>query len=420
MLAPRILHFAGSQIFWDCSTLSACETFPHGLPHSLDAHASTDRHWRGRMQLASPDKSSDEQPLIGEDDDSMETFWRAAVLSYTSCDLTNQGDKSIAIWSIAKLVRDILGETYGGGLWEANLEEQLAWHVRDPAPVDLGRIHELQHLYPSWSWASIKGPVVAHNRLARARQYVVTNHTGDAIAFQSQYEGEKHEPKLLRLPMDMLGYVAEGTLAQISGSYCLNLDLPADDLHIPATCFNVFLDESPTDTSEFVQATYPFIVLAASATSADGTRPGLTSQQRSSGNSAWPRNQSDSHVAVPRQQAKSSPITYSGIGLLLEPVTAYKARQDVALGKLLREVVSRSPDRSWPDPPYGQGKSLVDRTTDVRLLVGTLRKTLRYVEEQGCQKDSLVRRVGAIQFRDIGERAWEAMTRDGKSKIWLD
>ena len=419
MLAPRILHFASSQIFWDCSTLSACETFPHGLPHALDARASTDRHWRGRMQSASSGQSGDHQTLVGEDDDSIETFWRAAVLNYTSCNLTNQGDKSVAIWSIAKLVRDILGEKYGAGLWEANLEEQLAWHVRDPAPVGLGRIHELQHLYPSWTWASIKGPIIAHNRLARARQYVVTNHAGGATSFQSRYEEEKYEPKLIRVPMDLLGYLAQGTLSpQTSGSYCLKLELPGVAQHLSATNFNVFLDEVPADGSNFAKATYSFVVLAASAVSVDGSRPGLTSHQRSSGNSAWPRNQSDAQIAAPKQEAKPSPVTYSGIGLLLEPVAAYKPRQDEALA-ILEEEISSCPDESWTKAPYGC-KSLKDKREDLRLLTGTLNKLLHYVEEQKCSKQSLFRRIGAVKFHNVDERVWEAIAEDGKHKIWLD
>ncbi|OAG01999.1 HET-domain-containing protein [Paraphaeosphaeria sporulosa] len=206
MLSPRILHFAASQIFWDCSTLSACEALPRGLPHSLDAKASTDRHWRGRMQRMPADTPQKyDEPIVGASDDSIEIFWRSALLRYTSCNLTNQGDKSVAIWSIAKLVRDILGERYGGGLWEANLEEQLAWHSHDVVFEGDARLPELQSRYPSWSWASMKGPIVAHSRLSTARQYVVENHVGDAITFESHFKDKDNEPILERIPMALSG-----------------------------------------------------------------------------------------------------------------------------------------------------------------------------------------------------------------------
>jgi hypothetical protein len=92
-------------------------------------------------------------------------------------------------------VRDNLGEKYDGGLWEANLEEQLAWHARDLVKEGCSRISELQIRYPNWSWVSMKGPIVARSRLSNARQYIITNHAGDAISFQSHFEHGNQEPK---------------------------------------------------------------------------------------------------------------------------------------------------------------------------------------------------------------------------------
>ncbi|KAI4909280.1 hypothetical protein J4E90_007977 [Alternaria incomplexa] len=152
ILSPRILHFTKHQIFWDCGTLSACEVFPKGLPFPLDHKASTDRHWRGRLAKSTISSNA----LIGvNDNESSYTFWMSAVQNYTECELTNQGDKTIAIWSIAKLLRDFMNEQYAVGMWSEALEEQLAWRVRDTKSCK--RIPELDVNIPSWSWASIKG-----------------------------------------------------------------------------------------------------------------------------------------------------------------------------------------------------------------------------------------------------------------------
>jgi hypothetical protein len=175
MLAPRLLHFAQHQIFWDCATTSACEALPSGLPQPLDTTAGTDRHWRGRLQESD---SLRHRPLAGAADDSLERFWKAAVRSYTACELTKGRDKLIAIWGIAKLVRDASGEVYGPGLWERNLEEQLAWRVVE-CEAD-GRPEEQSHV-PSWSWASVKGVVEVRDRMPRWR--VVRGHEGEPIAF---------------------------------------------------------------------------------------------------------------------------------------------------------------------------------------------------------------------------------------------
>jgi hypothetical protein len=179
MLAPRVLHFAHNQIFWDCGTLSACESLPKGLPLPLDDVASTDRHWRGRLQESS---SLAHKPLSGANDDSLEGFWAASVLNYTKCELTSQSDKSKAIWSIAKLVRDASGDEYGAGLWAMALEEQLSWKVA--SAKESIRSVDLQESQPSWSWTSIQGAILLPERVIANYCYRVKGHDGNAIAFK--------------------------------------------------------------------------------------------------------------------------------------------------------------------------------------------------------------------------------------------
>jgi hypothetical protein len=181
MLAPRILHFTHNQVFWDCGTLSACESFPKGLPLPLDDVASTDRHWRGRLQESS---SLAHAPLSGANDDSLESFWSASVLNYTKCNLTSQSDKSVAIWSIAKLVRDASDDDYGAGLWAKALEEQLSWKVA--SAKDSIRSVDLQAKQPSWSWTSIQGAVLLPERVKAKHCYRVKGQDGGAIAFNTK------------------------------------------------------------------------------------------------------------------------------------------------------------------------------------------------------------------------------------------
>ena len=130
MLSSRIIHFTQSQVFWDCSTMSACEKLPEGIPFALSALVTTDRRWRERLQRSGASK----EQTLPVDEDSLEAFWRSAVMNYTSCDLINQADKMFAIWSVAKLVRDHLKnhDQYDCGLWARSLHEQLAWKVNKP------------------------------------------------------------------------------------------------------------------------------------------------------------------------------------------------------------------------------------------------------------------------------------------------
>lgn len=182
MLSSRILHFARHQVFWDCPSLSACETLPAGLPTPMDNAAGPDRHWRGRLQ----EPEDNHEPLAGANDQSMEAFWKLAVHKYTSCNLTKGRDKLIAMWGIAKLVRDIMGIEYGEGLWEDNLEDQLAWRVEEckltQRPSESIK-DNLKRDIPSWSWASMDGTIMVPDRLSDQLHFKVCDHDGQPLTF---------------------------------------------------------------------------------------------------------------------------------------------------------------------------------------------------------------------------------------------
>lgn len=158
--------------------MSACESLPAGLPLPLDRRSAMDRHWRGRLQEGSTRGSI---PLRGANDDSLEDFWKSAVEDYTNLKLTHQSDKRVAIWSVAKLVRDAVDEEYVVGLWKGALEEQLAWRVADCTTAERPK---LLATIPSWSWASIEGRIlIAERSEQRKRFYRVTDHAGNPLSF---------------------------------------------------------------------------------------------------------------------------------------------------------------------------------------------------------------------------------------------
>lgn len=196
MLSPRILHFSRNQVFWECSTITACEGLPSGLPPLSNTTAVNVRNWRARLQVG---LAVHHRPLAGRDDVSMETLWKNAVREYTRCQLTVAVDKLNAIWSVAKLVKDALSEDYQAGLWSGNLEEQLAWKVVDcrqsnGEPCVKIKVPDI----PTWSWASLHGMIEPRDRSrgsgALQRVYHVVNHTGAKIAFQTKTGRSRSEP----------------------------------------------------------------------------------------------------------------------------------------------------------------------------------------------------------------------------------
>ncbi|KAH6638301.1 heterokaryon incompatibility protein-domain-containing protein [Boeremia exigua] len=171
MLSPRILHFTRGQVFWDCPSLSACESLPAGLPKPMDKTSKPDRHWRGRLQ--EPEGSRD---LAGPNDQPLSVYWQSAVRNYTSCNLTQRSDKLIALWGIAKLIKDSMGVEYGEGLWEDNLEDQLAWRVAE-CKLKERPVTERRKI-PSWSWASMDGEIIIADRLSDKSHRTVCDHNG--------------------------------------------------------------------------------------------------------------------------------------------------------------------------------------------------------------------------------------------------
>ncbi|KAK1985878.1 heterokaryon incompatibility protein [Colletotrichum cereale] len=189
LLSPRLLHFGAGQVFWDCAALSASEALPDGLPPALDA-AATHRSWRRQLQGAALSVAS----LAGSTSDSLRGFWTDAVRAYTVCDLTYPSDRLKAVWGVAKLVRDALGEEYGAGLWTNGLHEQLAWRVAGRGASGGG---EREARFPSWSWASVKGAVeIAPPVPDLPRFYTASGHDRGPVRFLlkngifGRFEGE--------------------------------------------------------------------------------------------------------------------------------------------------------------------------------------------------------------------------------------
>jgi hypothetical protein len=162
--------------------MSACEILPDGLPNALDVAAASERHWRARLQITEEGKIP-----TGSADDSIEQFWKNAVRSYTACVLSQNKDRMVAIWSVAKLVRDEMRrdykvQDYGAGLWSSRLHAQLAWRVMNPAKAE--RVPELNK-YPTWSWASLIGEIEVQDRApVENRLYSLVGHDGQALRFK--------------------------------------------------------------------------------------------------------------------------------------------------------------------------------------------------------------------------------------------
>jgi hypothetical protein len=159
MLAPRILQFGKTQVYWSCSALFACESLPHGAL-SPEGEAVT---YGTNLKELKP-LVSGALPLPGPDD--LADLWFCVVLGYSGCELTFSRDKLVALSGVAQLFRQVTGDRYLAGLWRSSMTVFLCWrrlnsdgNPAKPRP---------EYCAPTWSWASIDGQV---DLLANERAY---------------------------------------------------------------------------------------------------------------------------------------------------------------------------------------------------------------------------------------------------------
>ncbi|KAL0930572.1 heterokaryon incompatibility protein [Colletotrichum truncatum] len=151
-LAPRLLHFAGSQLLWECHETDKCEGFPHGIPF----HESTKN--LDRLMAASDEtkKRLSEEPHCRNSNrlgDETLSLWQDVMSHYGYRQFTRPSDKLYAISGVAKLFQEVTGQEYLAGLWRSRILEQLDWYVEEPTAASA------TYRAPSWSWASIDGEV---------------------------------------------------------------------------------------------------------------------------------------------------------------------------------------------------------------------------------------------------------------------
>ncbi len=157
LLAPRVIHFTEDQVFWECFTEHKCEGFPLGIPF-FSSLKDFDTLWKDSKSSGIP------QNVV-----SLQTFnlWNDLVEEYSKYAFTRQSDKLIAFSGLSRLFHDTTRDEYLAGLWRSRLAEHLDWRVYKPAPRCAS-----EYRAPSWSWASLNGPVRPHGLSARTNMQV--------------------------------------------------------------------------------------------------------------------------------------------------------------------------------------------------------------------------------------------------------
>ncbi|KAH8879178.1 HET-domain-containing protein [Thozetella sp. PMI_491] len=154
MFSRRTVDFSSKQIYWTCRMTR----------HSEDDQEDNDGGMEAAAIIHCLRGFAISLGLTGKRKDTIqELFFRAwadLIQEYSALQLTYKSDRLPALAGIADIASRIVPGQYLSGIWEANLSAGLLWQ---PAkyPAKLSGIASV----PSWSWASVIGPIKAggHN-----------------------------------------------------------------------------------------------------------------------------------------------------------------------------------------------------------------------------------------------------------------
>lgn len=151
ILSPRVLHFSVDQVFWECRQHDACETFPKVVP--VCYRQSITRIPLTKLRDFIPSQPVEAYMSIPRLSLMEAEYWSTVVQAYSRASLTRQTDKLVALSGVAREVRYLLKSTYLAGLWKCHFPICLLWRAK------AGCHRPKEYLAPSWSWASVEGPI---------------------------------------------------------------------------------------------------------------------------------------------------------------------------------------------------------------------------------------------------------------------
>jgi hypothetical protein len=151
-LCPRMLHFSGNQLFWECSNMVGCEATPESSHNDLHSNQMS---YRFKSENESDDTRVGRGIDVRRTERRKRLFdqWDKIITQYSGSNLTFESDKLVAISGLAKRFHRELGDEYIAGLWESELIFQMAWTTYEANTGSQGRTGE--YIAPSWSWASM-------------------------------------------------------------------------------------------------------------------------------------------------------------------------------------------------------------------------------------------------------------------------
>lgn len=169
-LARRTLGFTKQGVSWACDGFERSE-YPGGgslieaarLRQMLQSVIDNDKLSTIQSTAAPEQAAVAQQTQLRQLHENFDWRWHNTIATYTLCGLTYQTDKLIAISAIAREYGNsglTMQKRYLAGMWDIGLPFQMAWiNVEGKTTPKRKAAGEEGYMAPSWSWASIEGPV---------------------------------------------------------------------------------------------------------------------------------------------------------------------------------------------------------------------------------------------------------------------
>jgi hypothetical protein len=165
LLSPQLLIYASHTLQWQCRTMKCNLGDSYHAPNLSSIPQLPSIKLVSEVGFKIGDKGRQEttedalHPIL--------QHWMRIVISYSNRSATLHSDKLVALAGLAMYFSPILGPDYFSGLWGRLFLQQLCW--QSPSNT-IFLDHPPQYRAPSWSWASIDGPLYFRTYLPNSYQ----------------------------------------------------------------------------------------------------------------------------------------------------------------------------------------------------------------------------------------------------------
>jgi hypothetical protein len=130
------MHFTATQLFWECHENLANENHPSQLPKWVETHWSVDQTVLKRELRSFKQKLREGLETSADYSYGAKIYdvWRTFVRYYSTCAMTKEEDKLVALMGIADDFGQVLGDQLVAGLWKNHLLEEMCWRLHHYLP----------------------------------------------------------------------------------------------------------------------------------------------------------------------------------------------------------------------------------------------------------------------------------------------